>query len=252
MHAPSIEIHEATLLYNQELLFDRLSFTIAGGKWTCLLGESGIGKTSLLRVVANLTSEVALKIPVQTSDNLPLQNRLSYIAQQDQLFPWLTVLENIYLGQTLRGETQNKTLMKAKAKEISAKVGLTQAVDYYPSALSGGMKQRVLLARTLMEDKPIVLMDEPFASLDVITRYAIQNLAADLLQDRTVLLVTHDPIEALRLSQHIFIMSGRPARLSAAITIDTPTPRTLTDPMVLHWQKEILCQLGFEKEDHLA
>ena len=104
-----------------------------------------------------------------------------------------------------------------RARELLAMVGLAGTERALPATLSGGMRQRVALARTLMEDRPIILMDEPFSSLDAITRYQLQALAADMLSGRTVLLVTHDPLEALRLGHRIHVLSGRPAELDGAI-----------------------------------
>lgn len=243
MQAPTLQIHEATLIYHQQLLFDNLSFTIPGGKWTCLLGQSGIGKTSLLRVLADLTSDVILGKPIQSSDSLPLCNRVSYIAQHDQLLPWLTVLDNVCVGYKLRGQKSTYKEIYARAEYLLERVGLKNIANYYPSELSGGMRQRVLLVRTLLEEKPIVLLDEPFASLDAMTRFVIQDLAAELLTDRTVVLVTHDPLEALRLGHQILIMSGKPASFSSPIMLTGNAPRDTANPDVLYWQTEILKQL---------
>ena len=115
--------------------------------------------------------------------------------------------------------------------------------DRTPEQLSGGQRQRVALARTLMEDKPVVLMDEPFSALDAITRLQLQDLAASLLHDRTVILITHDPLEALRLSDEVWAMTGRPVQLDKKLSIDMPAPRALDDARILKWQGELLASL---------
>ena len=115
--------------------------------------------------------------------------------------------------------------------------------DRTPEQLSGGQRQRVALARTLMEDKPVVLMDEPFSALDAITRLQLQDLAASLLHDRTVILITHDPLEALRLSDEVWAMTGRPVQLDKKLCIDMPAPRALDDALILKWQGELLASL---------
>ncbi|MCH8924989.1 MAG: ABC transporter ATP-binding protein, partial [Proteobacteria bacterium] len=131
---------------------------------------------------------------------------------------------------------------------LIARVGLAGREGDRPAKLSGGQRQRVALARTLMEGRPVVLMDEPFSALDAITRYEIQALAAELLAGRTVLLVTHDPLEALRIGHRVQVMAGAPARLDAALEPAGAPPRDLTDPALLVLQAELLERLSRAKE----
>ncbi len=146
------------------------------------------------------------------------------------------------LGQRLRGEALGGTT-ETRARELLAQVGLAERAGDRPAQLSGGERQRVALARTLMEDRPVVLMDEPFSSLDAITRFELQALAAELLAGRTVLLVTHDPLEALRLGHRVQVMSGSPARLDAALEPAGAPPRDPADPALLAQQAELLKRL---------
>ena len=127
------------------------------------------------------------------------------------------------------------------------RVGLEGREGDRPARLSGGMRQRVALARTLMEDRPIVLMDEPFSALDAITRYQLQALAAELLAGRTVLLVTHDPLEALRLGHRVQVMAGAPARLGEALEPAGAPPRDVADPALLNLQADLLERLSRAK-----
>lgn len=246
----TIHIRNATLQYQHTPLFSDLNLTLPQGKCVCVLGPSGIGKSSLLRFVANLLKQSKHKHDADivsgdiiTDNHLKLKHQLAYMAQTDCLLPWLTTFENIVLGFRLRKQPIDKN----KALALLAAVGLSNAINQYPNALSGGMRQRVALARTLMEDKSIILMDEPFASLDAITKFELQDLCARLLQNKTVFLVTHDPMEALRLGDHIYVMSGKPAKLQECIQLDSPKPRALTDLSGL--QAELMQQLQLAKEN---
>jgi putative hydroxymethylpyrimidine transport system ATP-binding protein len=244
--APGIEIVAANLEYGHQLLFQNLNLTLASAQWTCLLGPSGVGKTSLLRLIAGLNT-TATSDSIITTDGIALTGRVAYMAQQESLLPWLSVSDNVTLGDSLRGKRLTP-LDRERAHQLLSDVGLQQVSHCLPSALSGGMKQRVVLARTLYEDKPIILMDEPFAAVDIITRALIQELAAKLLRNRTVLLVTHDPLEALRLGHHVYIMSGKPARITSQIELPGLPPRELTDSLMLQTHAEILAQLSHANE----
>lgn len=244
--APTINVIDAHLEYKHHLLFDQLNLEIQGGQWTCLLGASGVGKSSLLRLIAGLQTSATLNNPIQVSDGRSLQGRIAYLAQNDELLPWLTTLDNVVIGYKLRGQAVNPDDMN-RARTLLERVGLQKYRDARPGALSGGMKQRALLARTLFENSQVILMDEPFAALDVITRTAIQELASELLLDRTVLLVTHDPMESLRLGHHIYVMSGQPAIISK-IEISGSPPRRLTDTELLQVQAKILDKLSHSRE----
>jgi putative hydroxymethylpyrimidine transport system ATP-binding protein len=239
--APAISLKSASLRYENVILFDQLNFTVNAGKCSCLLGPSGVGKTSLLRLIAGLHTEAHSENPITTSDHLPLTGRIAYMAQQDLLLPWCNVIDNVLLGPYLRGKVSEK--QRQKALYLLAEVGLTELAQQKPANLSGGQRQRVALARTLMEDHPVVLMDEPFASLDVNSRRKLQNLTAELLRDRTVLLVTHDPLEALRLGDEIYVMQGLPATISAPLIPPGKSPRDLTSNNVIEANMELLKQL---------
>ena len=147
------------------------------------------------------------------------------MGQQDLLLPWLTVFENVTLGMRLRKERDPVSI--ANAYELIDKVGLRKYCKEIPENLSGGMKQRVALARTLLENKSLVIMDEPFSALDIVTKLEIQDLFAEMLRDKTVLFVTHDPLEALRLGNYIYLMSGSPAYLEKISELSGAVPRDI-------------------------
>ncbi|MDH3596338.1 MAG: ABC transporter ATP-binding protein [Rhodospirillales bacterium] len=233
------------MAFEDRVLFEELDLELPGGLTTCLLGPSGVGKTSLLRLIAGLAH--GAKGSVADHRATPIAGRIAYMAQQDLLLPWCSVLDNVLLGARLRGEATTGAL-EARARELLARVRLANSALARPAQLSGGMRQRAALARTLMEQRPIVLMDEPFSALDAITRYEIQALAARLLAGRTVLLVTHDPLEALRLGHRVHVMAGRPARLDAALEPPGEPPRDPADPALLTHQAELLKRLAQARE----
>ena len=248
-----VNLKNASLSYGDRVVFEQLNLTLEGSKWTCLLGGSGVGKTSLLRFIAGLSTAKGLKTSgtVLCEDNRVLKDRMAWMAQQDSLLPWFNVLENVTLGNRLRGSIFRRNKLssedRSRAEDILAKVGLGNKANELPQNLSGGQRQRVALARTLMEDKPLVLMDEPFGALDAITRLNLQDLACELLQDRTVLLITHDPLEALRLGHHIYHLQGNPATLTEAIMPPGETPRSLENHELMALQGELLERLRQEE-----
>ena len=269
----AVHLHAARLSYRGAVIFEDLDLDLPAGRITCLLGPSGVGKTSLLRLIAGLTDNEGGDggdggnggggtLPPGTAVDQAgraVQDRVAYMAQQDLLLPWASVLGNVLLGPRLRGEDRDPEIVQ-RARGLIAQVGLKGREEDLPARLSGGMRQRVALARTLLENRPIVLMDEPFSALDAITRFALQELAARLLAERTVLLVTHDPLEALRLGHRITVMAGSPARLETALDVldDVGGADELPDPPrdpgnadVLARQADLLKRLARARENVL-
>ena len=201
-------------------LFAPLDLMLPAGGVTCLLGASGVGKSTLLRLLAGLPTGVAFDGRVAT---LPA----ALMGQDPALFPWLTVVQNIGLGARLRGEPADA----ARTATLIAAVGLEGFAARLPAQLSGGQRQRVALARTLAEDRPLVLLDEPFSALDARLRLMIGDMAVRLLAGRTVLIVTHDPGEAARLGDRIVLMT--PAGMTVHLPPPGPVPRRHDDPGVL-------------------
>ena len=238
-----IAVRHASLRYGGAFLIQDLDFVLPGGRCTCLLGPSGVGKSSLLRVIAGL--EPLDRGEVVCTDGRPLAGRLAWMSQRDDLLPWLPVIDNVTLGARLRGQRADR----AKALDLLERAGLVAQRDQLPATLSGGQRQRAALARTLMEDRPVVLMDEPFSALDAITRARLQVLAATLLAGRTVFLVTHDPLEALRLGHRIQVMTGHPARIEGTTLPPGTPPRDLHDPTLLAQQGDLLAQLADVRDD---
>jgi putative hydroxymethylpyrimidine transport system ATP-binding protein len=235
---PAVRVEDARLEFAADVLFENLSVTLEAGQLTCLLGPSGVGKSSLLRLIAGL-APIGEQGRVVCDDGVPAPGRVAYMAQSDLLLPWLGAVDNVVLGSRLRGEPADR----GRARALLADFGLAGYEDTRPAALSGGMRQRVALARTLMEDRPIVLMDEPFSALDAITRTRLQDLAIRVLRGRTVLLVTHDPLEAIRIADRIEIMAGRPAGLGDALVPPGPPPRDPGTPELAALYGDLMARL---------
>jgi putative hydroxymethylpyrimidine transport system ATP-binding protein len=231
MSSPALSVRSAHIVLDGHVVAENLSLDFAAGRTTCLLGRSGVGKTSLLRYLAGLLPGTAPAGPV------------AYMAQRDLLLPWLSVLDNVLLGHRLRRNETVRRSAEPRARSLLAEVGLGDRLDALPQTLSGGMRQRAALARTLCEDRRIVLMDEPFGHLDAVTRFDLQDLAARLLEGRTVVMVTHDPLEALRMGHEIRVLSGNPLAPGPLIAPVGAVPRDPADPELLALQARLIQEL---------
>jgi NitT/TauT family transport system ATP-binding protein len=202
---------------------DRIDLEAAPGEVIGIVGPSGCGKTTLLELVAGLREPGSGTISVgERTDARERLERCAYMPQRDLLLPWLSALDNAGLALRIAGVSREAARERAGAH--FGRLGLEGFERVRPGELSGGMRQRVAFLRTLMAGRPILLLDEPFASLDAITRAEMQSWLASLLRDdrHTVLLVTHDVEEALYLSDHVLVLSSRPARVADRIEIARP------------------------------
>ena len=238
--APDVNLTQVSFAFAGMALFSSLDFEIQGGQWTCLLGPSGCGKSTLLRLISGSLRE-GFSGNIRFDGVEKTKGQTAWMAQKDLLLPWLTVQKNVLLGARLRGEVSEQQIETANS--LLNAVGLGHCRHDLPATLSGGMRQRVALLRTLMEAKSVILMDEPFSALDALTRIKLQDLAFELVQNATVLLVTHDPLEALRLGHRIHVMADRPAHLSRAIQPPGRPPRNLDNPAMAAIHATLLEQL---------
>lgn len=246
MQVPGIYFEEITLSYNGKKLFDRFTAVVPGGQCTCLLGPSGCGKSTMLGLVSG-NSALSYSGRVSFAPENEKGHDIGWMAQSDLLLPWLTVLDNVLLGARLREELSPD--VREKARELLVEAGLGGKGGLLPGQLSGGMRQRVALLRTLMEERPVILMDEPFSALDALTRMKLQNLAARMTRGRTVLMVTHDPLEALRLADRIIVLHEVPVRIASVLEVHGSTPRDAGDPEIQDKYPQLLRQLLAEAGD---
>lgn len=201
--------------------------TVRSGEFVSLVGPSGCGKTTLLRMAQGLERPTTGSIMMDGRPVWDKSSRLATVFQSASLLPWFTVRKNVAFGLLSAGHSRRAAT--ARADEFITRVGLTGFADKYPHELSGGMQQRANLARALAVDPQVLLMDEPYAALDPMTR---EDMQADLLRiweghGTTVLLITHQIDEAVFLSDRVLVMSGRPGQILADIAIDLDRPRTL-------------------------
>jgi NitT/TauT family transport system ATP-binding protein len=200
------------------------------GEFIVLLGPSGCGKSTLLYLIAGLEQESDGEIwSFGDRVDSPSPER-SLIFQETSLFPWLTVWQNASFGLSIRGESTEAR--KTAAREVLQRVGLTEAMDKRPDELSGGMRQRVAVARALAMRPKVLLMDEPFAALDVQTRAKMQDFLLDVWRDSgaSVLFVTHHIDEAVALADRVVVFTSRPGRIKTIVPIDIPRPRDPFSP----------------------
>jgi len=202
------------------LALDGLSLEVPRGEFVCLVGASGCGKTTLLNLVAGLDAPTAGTI--ETSGL-----RMALMFQEAALFPWLTVAGNVELSMRLRGV--GRAERRRRAAELLDVVQLGGFGDRQPHELSGGMRQRVALARSLAQDAELLLMDEPFGALDAMTRDILHDELESVWRDTglTVLFVTHNVREAARLADRIVLLTSRPGRIAAEFRVDIPRPRRI-------------------------
>ncbi|MCR2805911.1 ABC transporter ATP-binding protein [Paenibacillus soyae] len=205
-------------------------FGIGEGDFVSFLGPSGCGKSTALRMVAGLEEASSGSVLVGGKEPKRVireSNDIAFVFQEANLLPWRTVLDNVILPLELRGGSMKEH--RTEAKRVLEMVGLKDYMKAYPRQLSGGMKMRVSIARALAAKPKLLLMDEPFAALDEITRQTLQMELLDIWrrEKMTVLFVTHNVFEAVLLSSRIAVMSARPGRLSTMIDVELPYPRTL-------------------------
>ncbi len=225
--APFLQVRGLTVTFqdaNGELeALDEISFDVWPQEFLCVIGPSGSGKSTLLRVLSGLLKPTRGEV-LFTADNR--RPRLGFVFQQANLMPWRTVLENIALPLELRGVDARDA--HSQAMEWIELVGLSGFADAWPRTLSGGMAQRVAIARALIQDPDLLLLDEPFGSLDALTREHMGSELLGLWQSRrkTVIMVTHSISEALLLADRVLVFSPRPGRVSLDLTVDLSRPRS--------------------------
>lgn len=223
-----------------------VSFDIPRGAFVSILGPSGCGKSTLFNIIAGLLPPTAGDVRLEDTSIIGKAGQVGYMLQKDLLLPWRTIEDNITLGQTLRGISRSKA--RTAAAPLIRRCGLEHFEKKKPHQLSGGMRQRAALLRTLLTGKDVLLLDEPFGALDAITRLELQMTLIDVWQEtrKTILFVTHDVEEALLLSDEIIVLTQRPGRVRARLPVTLPRPRTpdmLASPELMQLKAQLMTLL---------
>jgi ABC-type nitrate/sulfonate/bicarbonate transport system ATPase subunit len=218
-----------------------VNFTIDRGEFVAILGPSGSGKSTILRLIAGLEQPTGGKVSIGGRAVSVTDDRCAVVFQEPRLLPWRSVASNVALGARRRKGSQN-----GRIHQLLAEVGLSDVANAWPHQLSGGMAQRVGLARGLAAEPDVLLLDEPFAALDALTRLRMQDLLLQVRQkhSQTVVLVTHDIDEALYLADRIVILGESPARVVATHHIPLPRPRDRSHPVIGRLRDDILQWFG--------
>ena len=214
-----LEIKDVSLTYqtiNDEITaISELSFDVEEGEFVSIIGPSGCGKTTILSLIAGLIKQSSGKIIIDGKEDIKIGNELGYMLQKDHLFSWRTIEKNVYLPLEIKRKLNAKS--KKLASDLLDKYGLENFKKNYPDQLSGGMKQRVALIRTLVSNPKILLLDEPFSALDYQTRLSVCEDVFSIIkaEKKTAILVTHDISEAISMSDKIIVLTARPAKVKS-------------------------------------
>jgi ABC-type nitrate/sulfonate/bicarbonate transport system ATPase subunit len=202
---------------------------VGEGEFVSIVGPSGCGKSTLLNILAGLTEPGEGHVLLDGAEPPTLLGRVGYMPQSDLLMPWRTVLDNVTLGLEIKGLSRRAA--RERARHELHRFGLEGFEGQWPSAISGGMRQRAALLRTFLAGRDVMLLDEPFGALDALTRKTMQEWLLDIWQTaaKTILFVTHDVEEAVLLSDRVYVMSGRPGRMQLCLAVELPRPRHLQD-----------------------
>lgn len=241
MSAPAVALQRLGKRFTPSgpAVLDDITLTIQPGEFVCLIGASGCGKSTLLNIIAGLDAPTTGSVVVPTG-------RAAVMFQESALFPWLSAAKNIELALRLAGVPRNHR--RTRARELLHLVNLADAADRRPHELSGGMRQRVALARALAQDRGVLLMDEPFAALDAITRDLLHEELERVWRQtgRTIVFVTHNVREAVRLGQRVVLLASRPGRVAAQWRVEVSGERRIESPEVARLSIEITDELRRE------
>lgn len=244
--APVVELATVTKSFGTRRVLDGIDLAVRQGEFVSVIGPSGCGKSTVFGIVAGLDTPDSGSVSAPTCAHMP---------QKDLLFPWRSVLDNTALG--LEVQRLPKKQARARAAELFPRFGLAGFEDARPHQLSGGMRQRAALLRTVVQDRSVLLLDEPFGALDSLTRTEMQTWLQDVWQQYrwTVLMITHDVREAVFLSDRVVVLSARPATVRREVIVDLPRPRELpivTSPEFAAVERELIEVLHEESRRALA
>jgi ABC-type nitrate/sulfonate/bicarbonate transport system ATPase subunit len=228
---------------------DHIDLDVEPGEFVAIVGPSGCGKSTLLSAIAGLIEPDSGDVLLDGASARQRLGRVALMPQRDALLPWRSVLDNAVLSVEISGGSRPEA--RERARSLLPRFGLEGFGDHYPAALSGGMRQRAAFLRTVLTDKDVLLLDEPFGALDALTRRSMQEWLLDLWDElgRTILMVTHDVEEALLLSDHVAVMTARPGRIKLFERVQLPRPRhsdMVTEAALVRQKATLLASLKDE------
>lgn len=244
--SPVVELSAVTKSFGTRRVLDGIDLDVRPGEFVSVIGPSGCGKSTVFGIIAGLDAPDTGSVSAPTCAHMP---------QKDLLFPWRSVLDNTILGLDVQRVPRQQA--RARAAELFPRFGLAGFENARPHQLSGGMRQRAALLRTVVQDRPVLLLDEPFGALDSLTRTEMQTWLQDVWQQYrwTVLMITHDVREAVFLSDRVIVLSARPATVRRDVAVDLPRPRELallTSPEFAAIERELIDVLHDESRRALA
>lgn len=246
-----VNLDEVSVAFGGETIYDRLSLDIRDGEFLCIVGQSGCGKSTLLRVIGDLLKVDSGRVTVAGRPAEDAWDNIAYVFQAPRLLPWRSAEDNVLLGQELRfGRRRPRTDMRERAQKLLHLVGLGKDGSKMPAMMSGGERQRVSIARALAVDPRIILMDEPFSALDVMTRQRMRSEIVDIWREtgKTIIFVTHEVEEAIELADRVVVLSRKPTRVRAILEIGAGRPRNLQEPMLRSIHDQLRQLIGDEPE----
>ena len=247
---PAVEVNDLWVSFagknaqSDVAVLENVNFSVGAGEFVCIVGPSGCGKSTLLNVIGGFLEHDRGTVLVEGAPVVGPDSRRIFVFQENGVFPWLTVRDNIGFGLSSKPDQERQRIVR----HYIDMVGLTGFEGAYPRELSGGMRQRVEIARALAADPDIIYMDEPFGALDFLTRLKMRSDLIRIWQEerKTVLFVTHDIEEAVQLADRVLVMTRRPATVAEAVAVDLPRPRDLDSPRYLATRDRIFSIMGMD------
>ncbi len=242
MNDVKLQVRNVSVEFDEKKIIENISIDLREGELVCILGTSGVGKTTLFNVISGLISPTSGEVFLDGKNILENSGKISYMLQKDLLLPFKTIIDNVSLPLVIKGVKKSEA--RERAQKYFAEFGLSGTEKKYPNQLSGGMRQRAALLRTYMFSCEVALLDEPFSALDAITKRKMQNWYLNIMEKikLSTLFITHDIDEAILISKRIYIISGNPGKITKEIKIDLPKNEngdevTLTEKFIEYKRK---------------
>jgi NitT/TauT family transport system ATP-binding protein len=237
-----VDVRNISMTFGNVRVLDNINLSVHQGEFVCLLGPSGCGKSTLLNIIGGFVKPVEGAVLIDEEPVVGPDPRRIFVFQERGVFPWLTVEQNIGFGLFRLSDAEKR----ARIAHYVHLVGLEGFEGSYPRELSGGMKQRLEVARALAVNPDVLYLDEPFGALDSITRLQMRRELLRIWQAerKTILFVTHDIEESVQLADRVVVLSARPGRVRRVVDIDIPHPRDLSDPRYIALRDEIFGEIG--------